>query len=370
MNPRRPPEDSEAGEPRKGSELDTVEEQAKRSGRRRPPPRRGVDAIVDATAERRAALVVGALPAHVEVVFTIDTPGHWTRKDVQVVKIHPALIAAIQSPLVVGDEITVARLPSGQHYAVDMQKRRTLLARPAVGHDQWSQPLVSNADTLWVVVSTASPPMRPAMVDRFLVAAAAGGLAARLCATKQDLPGDAEALEWLEFYARLGIPVVRTSISGRHGLGELGDALRGHFSVLVGQSGVGKSSLIRAILPEQPIAVGEISEATGKGRHTTTVTRYYRLADGGAVVDTPGLRELGLWGAERSCLDVAFPDIARLAAACRFADCRHLQEPGCQVRESAEIPEARLASFRKLSAEIDQRARPGFGKPGGPTALR
>lgn len=139
----------------------------------------------------------------------------------------------------------------------------------------------------------------------------------------------------------------------------------GRFGVLVGQSGVGKSSVVRAILPGQPVAVGEVSAATGKGRHTTTVTRYYGLPEGGSVVDTPGLRELGLWRADRQSLDRAFPDVADAARGCRFGDCRHLSEPGCAVARSS-MREERLVSWRKLSDEIDERARPGFGKPGGP----
>jgi ribosome biogenesis GTPase len=322
-----------------------------------------------ATARRRA-LVVGALPAHVEVVFELDERTTWTRADVKIVRVHPALIATINSALVVGDEVTVAELSSGQLYVVEAQPRRTLLARPAIAREQLPQPLVANADTLWIVVAAAHPAMNAAMVDRFLVAAAAGGLVPRLCVTKSDLEGDAETTQELVRYEQIGFRVVRTSVQAGVGLAEMREALAGAFSVLVGESGVGKSSIVRAILPQQPIAVGEVSAATGKGRHTTTVTRYYRLDEGGAVVDTPGLRELGLWGATRDHLNTAFPDIAERAAQCRFDDCRHETEPGCAVRGAANVPDARLASFRKLGAEIDQRQRPGFGKPGGPTATR
>lgn len=369
---RRPAKDEPDAFDERG--FDTLEDRAKLSGRQRPPPRRSLDAIVEESAVRRPALVVGALPAHVEVVFTSgNEDGAFSREDVQVARVHPALVAALRSPLVVGDRISVAELPGGQLYAVAAEDRRTLLARPEVERGKLPQPLVSNADTLVVVVSVVEPPLRPGLVDRFLVAAAAGGLRPRLFATKIDLGTDEESEGWLALYEELGVDVVRTSIKSREGLDAARARLAGGFSVLVGQSGVGKSSIVRAILPEQPVAVGEISAATGKGRHTTTVTRYYRLPEGGAVVDTPGLRELGLWGADRGDLDEAFPDIAALAASCRFADCRHDQEPGCSVREAAEtgaLGVERLASFHKLSEEIDQRLRPGFGKPGGPQALR
>lgn len=375
--PRPPPDGTEPegkhdpsqDDQRPGSSLDTLETRKKLSGRRRPPPRRGLEAIVDKSAERQPALVVGALPAHVEVIFEKDAPTAFTNADVHIVRVHPALIAALGSPVVVGDRVTVATLPNGQLYAIDADPRRTLIARPAIAREKTPQPLVANADTLWIVVAAANPSLRPAMVDRFLVTAAAGGLTPRIVATKADLDTDDESRGWLEFYERIGIPVIRTSINSLLGLDLLRAQLTTGLSVLLGQSGVGKSSLVRAILPERPIAVGEVSEATGKGRHTTTVTRYYRLPEGGAVIDTPGLRELGLWGAEISHLDVAFPDIADLAATCRFANCRHEQEPGCAVRDSDLAP-VRLASFRKLAEEIHQRLRPGFGKPGGPEMPR
>ncbi len=361
--PPAPPDDER--EARHPERLDTLELFAKRSGRGRPPPSRGMQAIVDKSVERHSALVVGALPAHVEVLLEEGERASG-REAVLVVRVHPALVAALGSPLVVGDRIQVATLPGGQLYAVDCAPRQTQLARPAVEREKTAQPLVANADVLWAVVSLSNPPLNAGLVDRFFVAAAAGGLEARLLATKLDLPPEAESLRWLELYERLGFEVARTSIVSGLGLAQVRARLATSFSVLVGQSGVGKSSVVRAILPERPIAVGEMSQATGKGKHTTTVTRYYLLPEGGAVVDTPGLRELGLWGADRSHLDLAFPDVAQLAGGCRFDDCRHDKEPGCLVRGDPQLSKERLASWRKLSAEIDARLRPGFGKPGGP----
>jgi ribosome biogenesis GTPase len=366
---RAPPKpDDDERELRHHDPHDTVELKDKKSGRGRPPPRRGLEFIVEKEAERLPALVVGALPAHVEVLLSPDTaPASVRREDVQVVRVHPALVAALQSPLVVGDRITVARLQSGTLFAVDAEPRTTMLARPAVEREKQAQPIVANAGVLWVVVAVESPPLRPGLVDRFFVAASAGGLSFRLLATKMDLGGDEESRRWLAFYEGIGVPVTRTSIMTGEGLDTVREGLRDEFSVFVGQSGVGKSSVVRAILPEQPIAVGEMSVATGKGKHTTTVTRYYRLPEGGAVVDTPGLRELGLWGADRSHLALAFPDLSALAEGCRFDDCKHASEPGCRVTGDPSVAPERLASWRKLSDEIDERLKPGFGKPGGPT---
>lgn len=345
-----------------------MEAREKRSGRRRPAPRTSLDELIANAEQMHSALVVGSLPAHVEILVDAEAEQtQVTRRNVKVAKVHPALVAELRSALVVGDRIRVAQTSPNELWAVACEPRRTLLARPAVERERWAQPLVSNAGVLWAVVAMASPPMRPGLVDRMFVAAAAGGLEPRILATKVDLPSEEQTHEWLERYESLGFAVSRTSVVSGEGLDEVRRALAGPFSVLVGQSGVGKSSIVRAIIPEQPIAIGEISQSTGKGRHTTTVTRYYLLPEGGAVVDTPGLRELGLWGATREHLNAAFPDVTALLPGCRFDDCRHLAEPGCAVRDDPTIPAERLASWHKLSEEIDLRAKPGWGKPGGPS---
>jgi ribosome biogenesis GTPase len=366
---RRWDEDEQQRRGKRPDKLDTIDIREKRSGRGRPAPSRGIESIVDPAVERIPSLVVGALPAHVEVLMRPESGVAPSREDVKVVRVHPALVAALQSPLVVGDRIDVATLDNGQSWAVSCTQRTTVLARPAVEREKLQQPIVANADALWVVVAVENPTLNAGLVDRFFVAAAAGGLDFRLLATKADLPGDPESLRWLDFYeGELGLTVARTSAVTGQGVDDVRRLLAGRFSALVGQSGVGKSSVVRAMLPSQPIAVGEVSAATGKGRHTTTVTRWYGLPEGGAVVDTPGLRELGLWGVDRRHLDVAFADVARVAAGCRFDDCRHRSEPGCEVRGHPSIRVERLLSWQKLSDEVDDRLKPGFGKPGGPVS--
>lgn len=359
-----------AARAQKGESLDTIQHRDKLAGRQRPPPKRSLEDVLARAGATYGGLVVGALPAHVEVLPDESLArGGVSRADVRVVRVHPALVAELASPLVVGDHVTVAELDGGQPYAVVAESRSTLLSRPAVEREKHQQPIVANAGILWAVVALANPAMRPGLVDRFFVAASAGGLEPRILATKADLASEDGTEEWLQRYEAMGFVVVRTSAQTGLGLDEARRRFADGFSVLVGQSGVGKSSMVRAILPAEPIAVGEVSTATGKGRHTTTVTRYYRLPDGGAVVDTPGLRELGLWNATRAHLDEAFPDVARFAEGCRFANCRHDTEPGCAVRGEPSLHPERLASHRKLGDEIDQRQRPGFGKPGGPTVL-
>jgi len=193
------------------------------------------------------------------------------------------------------------------------------------------------------------------MADRFLVIAEANHVAARIVINKLDLADLAEAKDLFGDYERLGYPVHYTSCRERIGLTELHDALHGRTSALTGPSGVGKSALLNAMYPGLDLRVGDISESVNKGRHTTVGAFLHPLPDGGYVVDTPGLREIGLWGVPASGLDECFPEIRSRKQACRFGDCRHRAEPDCAVLEAVrvgEISEARYASYLKLYDEL------------------
>ena len=146
-------------------------------------------------------------------------------------------------------------------------------------------------------------------------------------------------------YRETGVPVVFTSAVSGLGIDELRGYMTDVTSVLSGQSGVGKSSLINAVQPGLRLKVGDIGEKTGKGRHTTTWVSLLRLDFGGYVVDTPGVREFGLWEVDRAGLDGFFPEISELASGCRFPDCSHSHEPGCSVKEAVEAEEIRTVRY-------------------------
>ena len=193
--------------------------------------------------------------------------------------------------------------------------RDTVLTRSDSFKQIEQHPIVANADQMLIVASVANPQVKWGLIDRMLIAAQSGKLKPIVCLNKLDLRVEAgsegpDPLEALKYYAQLGVATIRTSVERRSGLDELRAALTGRVTVLAGHSGVGKSTLINAIQPQLDLRVGEVSEFTAKGRHTTTSARRYPLDFGGAVIDTPGVKVFGLWDVTRENLDGFFPDVA------------------------------------------------------------
>ena len=236
--------------------------------------------------------------------------------------------------------------------------RRSLLWR----QDRWrSKSFAANIDRLLVIVA-ATPPIAESLLARALIAAAHAGIAAQVLLNKVELPQAAAARERLEPYRRMGVPVLETSLkpdpaSARELLAPL---LAGQVTLLLGASGVGKSTLINAIVPDAAAQVGEISQALNAGRHTTTTTSWYWL-DGkhdAAVLDSPGFQEFGLQQIEAADLAQWLPDVAAHAAHCRFVNCTHRSEPDCAVRAAAErgeVAASRLRLYEQLYEELSQR---------------
>lgn len=213
-------------------------------------------------------------------------------------------------------------------------------------------PAAANLDQ--VLVALAVEPAPDAfLVDKYLAAIGGMSLKAGILFNKIDMPGAAAAEQHarLAYLETLGYPVFRLSIKGGLGLEPLAAALRGKSSLLVGQSGVGKSSLLNFMVPEARNRIAELSAATGEGRHTTTATTLHPLPGGGALLDSPGVRDLSLAHCPPEALRSLFVEFSPRAADCRFADCLHITEPGCAVRaavENKEIPESRFKSYQRL----------------------
>jgi len=235
--------------------------------------------------------------------------------------------------------------------------RRSLLWR----QDRWrSKSFAANLDALLVIVA-AAPPMAEALLARTLIAAAHAGIAAQVLLNKTDLPEAAAARERLEPYRRMGMPVLEASFE--HGAAAarklLVPLLAGRVTLLLGASGVGKSTLVNVLVPDAAAQVGEISSALNTGRHTTTTTSWYWLdrERGAAVLDSPGFREFGLQQIEAADLARWLPDVAAHAAQCRFANCTHRGEPDCAVRAAAErgeIAASRLRLYEQLHEELSR----------------
>jgi ribosome biogenesis GTPase len=259
--------------------------------------------------------------------------------------------------LAVGDEVRLEVDEQSDTWAiVDILPRRSRLARRAPGGAYGERVVAANVDQVLVVFAAANPEPHRRMLDRFLVIAEANELAARIVVNKVELVGEPVARARFADYERAGYPVHYTSVKQRIGLDALREALTARSTALTGPSGVGKSSLMNALFPGLNLRTQEISESVNKGRHTTVGAFLHPLAAGGNVVDTPGLREVGMWRLPPEELDQCFPEFRPSLDSCRFADCTHDVEPGCALREAVErgdVSPERYDSYRKLREEMD-----------------
>ena len=262
--------------------------------------------------------------------------------------------------LAVGDRVRLERDERESGWAIaEILPRKSRLARRAPGGGKGERVIVANIDQVIVMFAAAKPEPHPRMLDRFLVIAEANDLVARIIINKIELVGDREAHDRFADYERAGYPVHFVSVKNGVGLEDVQEALAGKTSVVSGPSGVGKSSLLNALQPGLGLRVSDISESVNKGRHTTVGAFLHPLPPpaGGAVVDTPGLREIGLWEFPIANLDFCFPEFRPLRERCRFADCAHVVEPGCEVRsavDAGDVSRARYDSYLKLRSEIEE----------------
>ncbi|NTU75025.1 MAG: ribosome small subunit-dependent GTPase A [Anaerolineaceae bacterium] len=269
--------------------------------------------------------------------------------------------SAHTDPLAVGDVVTFIPAgdgTSGQITAL-LPRRNRLARRSAVampGAHAFEQVIAANVDQVVPVFAAAAPPPRWNMLDRYLVSAESLDLPSLVVITKLDLAdGSGELTAEVDTYRTAGYPVILSSTVSREGIDEIKHALQGKTSVLVGKSGVGKTSLLNAIQPGLGLRVGEVSSYNGKGRHTTSQAVMYELEFGGTIVDTPGVREFGLWDINEDDLALFFPEMRPYVGRCKFGlDCQHADEPGCALRKAVvagTISPRRYQSYMRLLQE-------------------
>ena len=216
------------------------------------------------------------------------------------------------------------------------------------------QVIVANVDQVVVTVAAASPEPDLLMVDRLLALAGLNALAGLIVVNKIELTGSAVAPPEVAPYVDAGYDVTLTSAKSGHGLDDLSERLTGRISVFTGQSGVGKSSLLNALVPGLELRVGEVGERKGRGRHTTVASALYAFPPGGYVADTPGLQYLSLWDADPAELDRGFAEFEPFAISCRFNDCRHRGEPGCEVRDAVDRGEILRRRYENYLGLLDE----------------
>lgn len=258
--------------------------------------------------------------------------------------------------LVPGDRVIWQDIPQEETgVVVALQTRRSLLARPDA-HGAL-RPLAANIDQI-LVVTAPRPIYSTDLIDQYLVAAESTGIRPVIVFNKTDLlagTGERALIEAdLARYQAIGYEIIHASTISQHGLDRLGYMLQDKVSVFVGQSGVGKSSLVAALLPQAEVRVGALMEGSGLGRHTTSTARYYHLPGGGAIIDSPGVREFQLWPMDRMTLAQGFVEFRPFLGTCRFRDCRHREEPGCALHlamAEGRISPQRLASYQRLAEQ-------------------
>ncbi len=255
----------------------------------------------------------------------------------------------VKNPVAVGDRVTVQ--VEGDRGTIDrVLPRKNILLRPTAHDQRILQSTAANVDVLVVVAATKDPPLRVGLIDRFLIAAESRGMDALLVVNKCDEGDDAAVAEAVLVYREMGYPVMLTSARTGQGVLELAAVLAAKTALFVGHSGVGKSSLMNALLPGLAQKTGTVAKH-GRGRHTTSHVSLHRLENGGHLVDSPGLREFGLIDVPRAELAILMPDLRPFTTECKYPDCTHAHEPHCGVKravESGAVRRARYDSYLRM----------------------
>lgn len=258
------------------------------------------------------------------------------------------------NPVAVGDWVEFEMEDNGRGMITEISPRKNYIIRKSTNLSRQAQVVAANIDTAYIVITLAAPYTSFGFIDRFLVTCEAFQIPAILVFNKMDQYAD-ESLPAIRdiasMYEGIGYPSLLTSAKTGYNLHLLKESMQGKVSLLSGHSGVGKSSLLSALFPDIQVRIGELSEYHQKGQHTTTFAEMFELPEGGYIVDTPGIKGFGLIDIEKDELALYFPEMRNLLPGCRFYNCKHVNEPGCAVKdalEAGEIPASRYESYLNM----------------------
>lgn len=253
-----------------------------------------------------------------------------------------------RNAVVAGDRVMYRSTGPDEGVIERVEPRQSVFSRSS---GRFEHVIAANVDQLLIVSSAASPALKPALIDRFLVSAAKGGVHPIICINKVDLAETGQLLPIVELYEALGYDVLQTAATHGTGIDQLRERLSHRETVVGGQSGVGKSSLLNAVQPGLGLRTNQVSDESGKGRHTTRVAELIPLEAGGWIVDTPGVRQMELWDVDPAEIEAYFVEFPPFVADCRFPDCTHTHETGCRVKQAVaegDISQLRYDSYLRM----------------------
>ncbi len=397
MVPNEPSASADASPPQQRRLLKNAKHEAKRNRKARPPRRKDWTDLADADWDEVADVVAGSEPIMPrderqrrklvadlmrvgDGAATLDPAPIAAGQRGQVFEVSTGLcrvnidgqpvlcslrgsltaqLTGYTSVVAVGDWVVVSSHSAGQGVIEQVLPRASELSRrdPFLAHLR--QVVAANVDQLLIVASWRDPDLWPELIDRYIIAAVRNQVTPLLCVNKIDLAAQLDRIEEsVAPYRALGYRVLLTSAQRGDGIAELRGALSNRLSVLAGLSGVGKSSLLRALRPDLDLCVAPVNEQRHQGRHTTTQASLLALDDGSYVIDTPGIREFGLAGLTAGEIIAYYPELAEAASRCQFSDCRHDSEPGCAVRaavQSGAASAVRYDSYLKIRSSLSLR---------------
>lgn len=284
------------------------------------------------------------------LIYPVADPSSLPRRVVEVVDIKQV------DPLAIGDKVSYIDAGENAGMITDILPRKNKFSRRATGPEPLEQVIVANIDQIVAVIAVRNPKLRWDMLDRFIAGSEALEIPMLICITKMDLSNDESRIEKFNYYEAMGYPVIFTCAKDATGMDEFAEALKGKVSVLVGESAVGKSTLLNAIQPGLELRVNEVGKGKkggGKGKHTTSSLEMFDFEFGGSVVDTPGMQEFGLWNKHELNLAYLYRDMRPYLGQCKYAsDCAHIHEPECAIKNAVEagnIAESRYKSYMRLA---------------------